>query len=347
MAQSDIESRSLKVMMNPKQVLITGGYGCIGAETAKWILRNTPAGVVICSRSVSPERSERVFHDIDLTRMTFIEADVTNQGGLERILREHQITHVAHMAALQTPDCNANRDAGLQINLAGTQNIIEAMKSSGSAIERYVFASSIAVYGPRNAYPAGPVPMLAEPQPVNVYGAWKLAGEQISKFYCEDTGVPTLCIRPGVLFGPGRDAGLTSSPTTAMKCVALGLPYAIPFCSRQDYLYAPDVGAAFAAALMHPFHGFGIFTLPSHTADTARIVAELRDAAAELDIADRCRITVGNEEVPFICDLDFQAFTDTFPTVPHTPLDQAVRSSLEVFLQQVRRGWLTESGISR
>ena len=331
--------------MNQQNVLITGGYGCIGAETAKWLLKNSHAAVVICSRSVSPDRSERVFHDADRSRLTFIEADVNDQGRLLEILVEQNITHVVHMAALQTPDCHAHRDLGLQINLAGTQNLIEAMKASGLALKRYVFASSIAVYGPRAAYPPGRVPMLADPQPVNVYGVWKLAGEQISKFFWEDTGVPTLSLRPGVLYGPGRDAGLTASPTTAMKCAALGLPYKIPFRSRQDYLYAPDVGSAVGNALLAPFDGHGVFTLPSHTLATEQIVDALRQAAGDLGLSSQFEITVGEGDVPFICDLDYEPFSAAFPDVAHTPIEKGVRNSLEVFVDQVRRGWLVEQDV--
>ena len=332
--------------MNRKNVLITGGYGCIGAETAKWLLKNSDAAIVICSRNVSSDRSERVFHNADRSRLTFIEADVSDQSRLQQILTEQGITHVVHLAALQTPDCNAHRDLGLQINLAGTQNLIEAMKASGRALNRYIFASSIAVYGPRAAYPEGRVPMLAEPHPVNVYGAWKMAGEQISKIFWEDTDVPTLSLRPGVLYGPGRDAGLTASPTTAVKCLALGLPFKIPFRSRQDYLYAPDVGAAFGNAVLEPFHGNGVFTLPSRTLATEQIVETLRLAAGDLGLADQFKITVGEEDVPFICDLDYEPFTAAFPSVPHTALDQSLRDSLEVFLDQVHRGWLTERDIN-
>ena len=180
---------------------------------------------------------------------------------------------------------------------------------------------------------------------MNVYGAWKLAGEQISKFFWEDTGVPTLSLRPGVLYGPGRDAGLTASPTTAMKCVALGLPFEIPFRSRQDYLYAPDVGGAVGSAVLEPFDGYGVFTLPSLTLKTEEIVAALRQAAGDLGLVEQFKITVGEGEVPFICDLDYEPFTSAFPLAPHTPLDQALRKSLEVFLDQVQRGWLTEQDI--
>ena len=151
---------------------------------------------------------------------------------------------------------------------------------------------------------------------------------------------PTLSLRPGVLYGPGRDAGLTSSPTTAMKHVALGQPYEIPFCSRQDYLFAPDVGAAVGTAVLEPFDGYGVFTLPSWTLTTREIVASMRRVAAGLGLADPCQITVGDAEVPFICDLDYAPFVEAFPNVPQTPLDDAVRKSLEVFVEHARRGWI-------
>lgn len=326
--------------MNRQTILVTGGYGCIGAETAKWLLRNSDAAVVICSRTVSNDRTERVFHDVDRERLAIIKADVTDQKALEEIFARHQVTRVVHLAALQTPDCNAHRSLGLQINVGGTLNVIEAMKASGLRLERFIFASSIAVYGPRATYPAGRVPMLAEPKPVNVYGVWKLAGEHVSRIFHQETGVPTLSLRPGVLYGPGRDAGLTSSPTTAMKHVALGRAYQIPFCSRQDYLYAPDVGGAIGNAVLEPFDGYAAFTLPSLTLTTDEMLASMRRAAAELGLAERFQITIGRDEVPFICDLEYEPFLKAFPKSPRTPLDEAVQRSLEVFVDQARRGWL-------
>ena len=320
--------------------MVTGGYGCIGVQTVKWILANTGATVVVGSRDVSVQRTERFFQDDDHTRLKCVALDVREQRQLEQVLTTNAITHVIHLAAFQTPDCNEHRDMGLQINVAGTQNLIEAMKVCRPSVQRFVFASSIAVYGPRTIYPAAQVPMLAEPVPVNVYGAWKLAGEHISRLFYTETEIPTVSLRPGVLFGPGRDTGLTSTPTTAMKCVALEQPYKIPFCSRQDYLYAPDVGAAFGLAAISPFGGYGVFTLPSHTVDTAQIVDTMRVAAAETGLGESFAITAGTDEVPFICDLEYEPFLQDFPDTPHTPLDEAVRESLEAFKVQRERGWL-------
>ena len=327
-------------MTKSAHILVTGGYGCIGVQTVKWVLANTNASVVVGSREVSEQRTQRLFHDVDRTRLKCVGLDVRKQQQLEDVLTSNQITHVIHLAALQTPDCNAHRDTGLQINVAGTQNVIEAIKACRSSLQRFVFASSIAIYGPRSSYVGSKVPMLAEPQPVNVYGVWKLAGEQMSRLFCMETGIPTVSLRPGVLFGPGRDAGLTSTPTTAMKCMALEVPYEIPFRSRQDYLYAPDVGAAFGNAAMAPFTGYGVFTLPGHSVETAEIVDTMRRAAAETGLGASFGITTGTDDVPFICDLEYEPFLQAFPDTPHTPLANAIQQSLEVFKMQRERGWL-------
>ena len=126
-----------------------------------------------------------------------------------------------------------------------------------------------------------------------------------------------------------------------MKKIVLGLPYEIPFRSRQDFLYAPDVGAAFAKAACDPFTGYGIFTLPSHTVETSAMIETMRRVATESGLAKSFQITMGTAEIPFICNLDYAPFLQAFPGTPHTPLDTAVRESLLEFQRQARLGWLT------
>ncbi|HBE71334.1 MAG TPA: hypothetical protein DDW52_24575 [Planctomycetaceae bacterium] len=317
---------------SPAHILITGGLGCIGSETAKWLLRETNSHVVVASRSVTPERVEGVFGDEFSAqlgaRLTAAKLDVRDIHATEEQLQQLSITHVIHMAALQTPDCNASRDLGLQINLAGTQNLIEAMKRTDT-IQKFLFASSVAVYGPRASYPPGPVPEDAPPRPVNVYGVWKLAGEHLARLFFEESGVPTTCVRPGVLFGPGRDAGLTSAPTTAMKKVVLGESFTIPFQSRQDYQYAPDVGAAVAMACLSQDAGYHRYTLPGRSYTSAEFVDRLQLVAHEMGYDPQ--IAVGDQDVPFICDLEFSSFAERFSDAPLTPLKDAIRQSLAVF----------------
>ena len=321
-------------------ILVTGGLGCIGAHTAAWLLDHTDASVLLASRNASLATAQAMWPERDLSRVKMISLDIQEPDQIAELFEQFPISEVIHLAALQTPDCNAHRDLGLQINLAGTQHLIECMKRAANPVDRF------AVYGPRRAYPEGIVPMLSEPQPVNVYGTWKLAGEQLSRYFWEDTGTPTVVVRPGVLYGPGRDAGLTSTPTTAMKCAALGLPYEIPFSNRQDYLYSMDVGAAMGLAATASFSDFGVFTLPSLTLETQEIVHAIR-AGAELLGWQEPQISVGPDTVPFICELEFQPFLDRFPDAPHTSLDAAVRSTLEEFQRQVAAGQLTLESLPR
>ena len=313
-----------------ESILITGGLGCIGVMATRWLLENTNSRIVIGSRKANQEAVQQSFPK-HTDRVQAASIDVLSTEALHNLLDEQQITRVAHMAGLQTPDCNEHRDLGLQTNLAGTQNLVEGIKAARTKVQRFVFASSVAVYGPRVAYPAGRVPMSSEPKPVNVYGVWKLAGEHISRLFHEETGVDTISVRPGALFGPGRDRGLTSTPTTAMKHVAKGERYEIPYRSKQDYLYSPDVGAAVGSTLVEPFDGYAAFTLPSHTADTSTLVELMREVASELGVAASFDITIGQDEVPFICDLEYQPFLDAFPKVRQTELREAIRQSIVTF----------------
>src|SRR6266581_6345086 len=62
-----------------------------------------------------------------------------------------------------------------------------------------------------------------------LYGAYKYCDEQIAKVYSGDWGIHSLGIRPGVVYGVGRDQGLTSKTTVAILAAAAGKPYEVPF----------------------------------------------------------------------------------------------------------------------
>ena len=65
-------------------------------------------------------------------------------------------------------------------------------------------------------------------QPGTLYGVYKRANEGTAHVYWADHGVASVGLRPHTVFGPGRDQGLTSAPTTAMLAAACGRPYRDP-----------------------------------------------------------------------------------------------------------------------
>ena len=320
---------------NSQTVLITGALGCIGRATARWLLAHSDVRLVLFSRKMNTQVAAATLGRADESRWVAEPGDVTDRDAMASVLTRHAVSHVVHLAGLQTPDCNEHRDLGLQVNLAGTQQLIEAIKSlpNHETIRSFVYASSSAVYAARSNYTEAKLSPQSRVDPVNVYGIWKYAAELVAKLFHVDTRIPTVSIRPAILFGPGRDLGLSAAVTTAMKCVARGTPYTIPFTSTLDYQYAPDVGAAFGVTVLRPPDGYHVFNTPSWTVPMDEVVRSIERAAAELGIADQCQITIGTDEAPFAYDFDFQSFLEHYPNVQQTPFDQAVRESIEEFRQ--------------
>jgi len=84
------------------------------------------------------------------------------------------------------------------------------------------YASSAAVYSRSDPSPA---PEAGGTAPGTLYGVSKLADEGMARIYATDSGLPSIGMRPYVVYGPGRDQGMTAGPTEAMRAAARGEPY--------------------------------------------------------------------------------------------------------------------------
>ena len=73
----------------------------------------------------------------------------------------------------------------------------------------------------------------------------------------------------------GRDFGMTSEPTKAIKSVAVGRPYRISYGGKQDLQYVADVAATFVRALTQPFEGADAFNLRGAVEPIERFVSAL------------------------------------------------------------------------
>ena len=77
-----------------------------------------------------------------------------------------------------------------------------------------------------------------------LYGAYKVCDENIAYLYYQDWGVPSIGIRPGIVYGVGRDQGMTSKTTVALLAAAADKPFTIPFSGPISALYAGEVASA-------------------------------------------------------------------------------------------------------
>ena len=316
------------------RIFVSGPTGCIGAATVTYLLERNTAEVIGFSRSKDLSRIPQQFHD----RVSWISGDISDATAVRQALQDAQPTHIIHLAAFQTPDCQSKPFQGMDVNVTGTINMLRAAADLDGGLQRFVFASSAAVYGSRDQYLAETVCETEPYQPPNLYGYWKVAGEGMAQAFHRETGISTVALRLATTYGPGRDRGLTSAPTSAIKSAVQGTPYQMPYQGREHYHFVSDVAAGFAQAAVAPFTGYGVFNLRGQTLDTASFLAAIHQAAQDENLPHVPELSIADDatSMPFVCDLDDSAILDAFPDMPLTSIADGVRSSLSYYFRQTR-----------
>jgi nucleoside-diphosphate-sugar epimerase len=180
---------------------------------------------------------------------------------------------IIHLAALQVPFCKADPVAGARVNVVGTINVFEAARKLG--IKRISYASSIAAHGAMEGH--GTLATL--------YGAYKHCNEQTAKVYSQDWGVHSVGLRPGVVYGIGRDQGMTSKTTVAILAAAANKPYTIPFRGPISWLHAGEVASAFIRAVAKERTGASVFDITACL--DGRTLARHEEGGARMQVGFR------------------------------------------------------------
>jgi nucleoside-diphosphate-sugar epimerase len=312
--------------MTEERFLVTGSSGCIGS----WVLKLLgEAGAVAIGADIDPEprRLAQLTDPAALPSVSLIKLDITDFDGVLRALEDYRINRIIHLAALQIPFCRADPIRGAQVNVVGTVNIFEAARRLG--IRSLVYASSVAVFGPPGFYggAGGPLPDDAPQRPETLYGVYKQANEGTARLYWQDYGVPSVGLRPWAVYGVGRDQGLTSDPTKAIKAAVLGVPFKVRLSGRLDLQYAEDVARTFIAAARQEAAGALVFNLRGSVVSVEEFLAELGRILPE------SREIIGFEgpPLPLPPELDDRGLRAFLGDVPYTPLAEGIRRTAETF----------------
>jgi nucleoside-diphosphate-sugar epimerase len=304
-----------------ERFLVTGVLGCLGAWVARAVLADG-AEVVGYDLGEDTARLRLVLGGEDADRVTLVRGDITDLEALERAIDDHAITRVVHLAALQVPFVRANPPLGMRVNVAGTVNVFEAVSSRLDRIPGVAYASSSAVY---SASDPSPAPESGGTTPGTLYGVSKLADEGMARVYAADKGLPSIGLRPYVVYGPGRDQGMTSGPTMAMLAAARGQPYAIGYSGTAEYDYAPDVARAFVTAAGVEREGAAVYNAPGVAAAMEDVVAAITAVVPDAEI------TWGGDPLPFPPELEAIGFDQDVGPFPRTPLEAGVAATIEHF----------------
>jgi UDP-glucuronate 4-epimerase len=294
--------------------MITGALGCIGAWCCRQLARE---GHVVVGFDLSDDRhrAELIMSPEELSAVNYVRGDITDLPAVERALGEQRITHVIHLAAMLVPLAAADPPRGALVNVVGTVNMLEAVKRRG--LPGLAYASSAAVYDRTDGIR---VAEDADGHPINHYGVHKQANEGAARVYWRDDRLPSVGLRPHIVYGPGRDHGMTAGPTLAIVAAVRGEPYEIPFGGRAQFQYAPDAARLFIDAARSPGEGATVRNLGGPSEHVGDVIA-----AIEVIIPESAGTITFKEDVllPLPEEMDAER-----PVA--TPLQVGVRETIEL-----------------
>jgi len=301
--------------MSSERWLITGALGCIGAWCCRQLVRegHTVVGLDLGS---DRRRVELIMNGDEVAAVELVQGDVTDLGSLERLMEDRQIVHVVHLAAMLIPLAAADPPRGALVNVVGTVNVFEAARRRG--LTGVAYASSVAVYDRSDG---ARVAEGADGHPVSHYGVHKQANEGAARVYWRDGGLASIGLRPHVVYGAGRDQGLTAGPSLAMLAAARGEAYEIPFGGQAQFQFAADVAKQFIDAARTASTDAVVRNVGGPSEHVADVVAAIEDVIPQA----AGQITFKQDVLLPLPD-DAEA-----PPAPFTPLRQGTLETIELF----------------
>lgn len=211
-------------------ILVTGGAGFIGSHLVRSALRKSHEVIVLdkaSKSSVFPSSSFLTYRRGDLNR---VERLFPSQK-----LHDLMIVHLAAETSVKTSIIKPF--STIRTNVRGTCAVLEFARKSDA--QRFVFASSAAIYGDRR----GPCHEDDSPEPRSPYAASKLAGEYYCKMYSRLYGIPVVILRYFNVYGPGQSSQYAGVITHFLRSASRGRPPTIFGDGKQtrDFIFVEDV----------------------------------------------------------------------------------------------------------
>jgi nucleoside-diphosphate-sugar epimerase len=260
-------------------IVVTGGGGYIGRWLANELGTRGERVIAVDRLAPDPAWEPRLPADT-----IFVEGDVGDRDLLIETCRRESVSAIIHLAGIVTMGCERDPDLGMKVNLGGTHNALEAARLNN--VPRFVFASTISVYGPDVPQPiTEDVPAL----PLTWYGQSKIMAEQLGLYYQRRYGVDFRAARMAAIVGSFRNAASGSATmytSLILERAALGQPYAIDVGedAATPVCYVKDAARALATLALAPSAPRRIYNIGTARASAVELVEVARRRVPDADL---------------------------------------------------------------
>ena len=214
--------------MSKTKALVTGSRGNIGKPLVRY-LRSLDYEVI--ETDIKPAWREN-----------YVMADIRNISDLMPAFawKPDVVFHLGGMVSRVT--CEQASSLAIDVNLVGTQNILDLTKQAGA---RIVYFSTSEVYGPNMEVMSEE----SQPKPNNRYGMSKFISESLVEYEVEQYGLKAIILRPFMMYDEDEDFGdHRSAMIRFAKNLALGQPIEVHSGSARGWLHVSDAVRSIEAA---------------------------------------------------------------------------------------------------
>ncbi|SRR5216683_840996 len=236
-----------------ESILVTGGAGFVGSCLVKTLAEQAGKCRITVLDNLYNGHLEYL---PDLPCISLQKVDLRSNEDVLKVVRNARPDTVFHLAALHfVPYCNAHPSETLQVNVVGTQNLLEALCQYPPS--RLVIVSSMAVYPINDNANSEDDPY----ESIDIYGLSKIVNEMQLKMFSSKVTTQCAAVRLSNVYGPNETnphviPEILSQIKQGSDTIALG-----NVKPKRDYIYVPDVAEALIALAQRNRHSYRVYNV--------------------------------------------------------------------------------------